>query len=87
MTNKINKIWGVLKSIHNNNKLKNKLYHIIFEAETPDGKLFDVILLISIVLSVLCVSLESVTEISLKYGTLLQVFEWIFTILFTIEYF
>lgn len=87
MTNRINKIWGVLKSIHNNNKLKNKLYHIIFEAETPDGKLFDVILLISIVLSVLCVSLESVTEISLKYGTLLQVFEWIFTILFTIEYF
>ena len=31
--------------------------------------------------------IESVTEISLKYGTLLQVFEWIFTILFTIEYF
>lgn len=70
-----------------NNILKNKLYHIIFEAETPNGKLFDIILLISIVLSVLCVLLESVTDIKLKYGTLLQVFEWIFTILFTIEYF
>ena len=77
----------ILKSIHNNNKLKNKLYHIILKHETPNGKLFDVILLISIVLSVLCVSLESVDSISLKYGTLLQIFEWIFTILFTIEYF
>jgi len=71
----------------NNNKLKNKLYHIIFEAETPNGKLFDILLLISIVLSVICVSLESVTEISVNHGTLLQIFEWIFTILFTIEYF
>lgn len=71
----------------NNNKLKNKLYHIIFEAETPSGKLFDILLLISIVISVICVTLESVTEISVRYGTLLQIFEWIFTILFTIEYF
>ena len=71
----------------NNNKLKNKLYHIIFEAETPSGKLFDILLLISIVISVICVTLESVTEISMRYGTLLQIFEWIFTILFTIEYF
>ena len=56
-------------------------------AETPKGKMFDVILLISIVLSVICVSLESVDSISLKYGVLLRSLEWIFTILFTIEYF
>ena len=87
MTNRINKIWRTLKSIQNDNKLKNKLYHIIYEAETPDGKLFDVILLISIVISVICVSLESVDSISLKYGVLLRSLEWIFTILFTIEYF
>ena len=67
--------------------MKNKLYQIIFEAETPNGKLFDVVLLITIVLSVICVSLESVDSIKNKYGLLLQVFEWIFTILFTIEYF
>ena len=57
----------------NNKKLKNKLYHIIFEAETPSGKLFDVLLLITIVLSVICVALESVTLINVKYGTILKV--------------
>ena len=87
MKNRLNKILWTLKSIHNNIKLKNKLYQIIFEAETPNGKMFDVILLISIVLSVICVSLESVDSISLKYGVLLRSLEWIFTILFTIEYF
>ena len=87
MRNRSNKILWVLKSIHNNIKLKNKLYQIIFEAETPNGKLFDVVLLITIVLSVICVSLESVDSISLKYGVLLRSLEWIFTILFTIEYF
>lgn len=71
----------------NNDKLKNKLYHIIFEAETPSGKLFDVLLLITIVFSVICVSLESVADISSKYGIILRTLEWMFTILFTIEYF
>ncbi|MAR39233.1 MAG: ion transporter [Flavobacteriales bacterium] len=70
-----------------NKKLKNKLYQIIFEAETPSGKLFDVLLLITIVCSVICVSLESVADISSKYGSILRTLEWIFTILFTIEYF
>ena len=87
MRNRLNKILWILKSIHNDIKLKNKLYQIIFEAETPNGKLFDVVLLITIVLSVICVSLESVDSISLKYGVLLRSLEWIFTILFTIEYF
>ena len=87
MRNRLNKILRILKSIHNNIKLKNKLYQIIFEAETPNGKLFDVVLLITIILSVICVSLESVDSISVKYGVLLRSLEWIFTILFTIEYF
>ena len=87
MRNRLNKILWILKSIHNDIKLKNKLYQIIFEAETPNGKLFDVVLLITIVLSVICVSLESVDSISLKYGVSLRSLEWIFTILFTIEYF
>lgn len=87
MTNRLNKILRIFKSIHNNIKLKNKLYQVIFEAETPNGKLFDVVLLITIILSVICVSLESVDSISDKYGVLLRSLEWIFTILFTIEYF
>ena len=69
------------------NSIKNKLYHIIFEAETPTGKLFDIVLLITIFLSVICVILESVVDIKIQYGDVLEKLEWFFTILFTIEYF
>jgi voltage-gated potassium channel len=48
--------------------LAAKLYEIIFEAETPSGKWFDVILLWAIVLSVLVVFLESIADLKLKYG-------------------
>ena len=57
MRNRLNKILWIVKAIHNNIKLKNKLYQIIFQAETPNGKLFDVVLLITIVLSVICLTL------------------------------
>ena len=67
--------------------LKERLWRIVFEAETPVGKAFDVVLLWAIVLSVLAVTLESVDSIEERYGTLLKVAEWVFTILFTLEYF
>jgi len=60
---------------------------IIFEADTFWGKTFDVALIIAIVLSVIIVSLESVTTIRNRFGEWLIILEWIFTILFTIEYF
>ena len=63
-----------------------RLHEIIFEAETPGGKAFDVALLIAIVLSVVAVSLESVADVRAVYGVPLRVAEWVFTILFTIEY-
>lgn len=63
-----------------------RLHEIIFEAETPAGKAFDVGLLVAIVLSILAVCLESVAEVRLQYGPQLRILEWIFTILFTIEY-
>jgi voltage-gated potassium channel len=63
-----------------------KLHEIIFEADTPAGKLFDVILLIAIVLSVLAAMLESVGEVQIRYRKFLYGLEWFFTILFTIEY-
>ena len=66
--------------------LKERLWRIVFEAETPVGKAFDVILLWAIVLSVIAVTLESVDSIRQQYGQLLKVAEWCFTILFTIEY-
>ena len=69
------------------NSIKNKLYHIIFEAETPSGKLFDIILLITIFLSVICLILDSVTDLHQVYGEFFWSLEVFFTILFTIEYF
>jgi voltage-gated potassium channel len=66
--------------------LRARLHEIIFEADTPAGKAFDVALLLAITLSVLAVMLESVGSIRLSYGRVLYVIEWIFTILFTIEY-
>ena len=47
---------------------KNRLHEVIFEADTPLGKLFDVVLLLAIVLSVGVVMLESVPEINAEYG-------------------
>jgi voltage-gated potassium channel len=63
-----------------------KLYDIIFEADTFEGKLFDVILLIAIAGSIIIVMLESVSSIRMGIGNTLRIIEWVFTILFTIEY-
>ncbi|EJF08356.1 ion transporter [Pontibacter sp. BAB1700] len=71
---------------YNSDTLKHKLYSIIFEAETPAGKAFDIMLLLLIIASVVVVSLESVVSLRRDYLPLFQMLEWIFTILFTIEY-
>lgn len=65
---------------------QQRLHDIIYEAETPAGKLFDIILLVAIVLSVLCVMIESVPRYGEAYEEQLIVIEWIFTILFSVEY-
>lgn len=65
---------------------RKQLYIVIFGADTPAGKFFDVVLLWSIVLSVICVFLESISSIRAEYGTLLITAEWIFTAIFTVEY-
>ncbi len=67
-------------------KVKQKLYDIIFEADTPAGKLFDVVLLIVILLSVALVMLESVPGIRQDYHQVLRILEWGITVIFTIEY-
>ncbi|GAA5483742.1 ion transporter [Haloferula sargassicola] len=59
---------------------------IIFEAETPAGKAFDVVLLVLISLSVIAVMAESVKEVRKAVGPQLYVLEWIFTGFFTVEY-
>lgn len=68
------------------NPYKDKIYEVIFEAETPSGKAFDVLLLVTIGLSILSVSLESVSSFSEKYGEILRYLEWFVTVLFTMEY-
>ncbi len=65
---------------------RKRLHEIIFEADTFGGKLFDVLLLIAIFLSVLVVMLDSVNSIHAEHADALLSAEWIFTILFTIEY-
>lgn len=65
---------------------REKLYHIIFESDTPAGKSFDVALLIAILLSILLVSIESVESINQQYGNWIKVGEWVFTALFSLEY-
>lgn len=62
------------------------LYEIIYEADTPMGKWFDLILIFVILLSVLLVMLESVKEIDAKYHDQLLAMEWAVTVFFTIEY-
>ena len=65
---------------------KEKIREIIFGINTESGKRFDLILLILIIISVIGVILNSDSRIEEKYGNLLYITEWIFTILFTIEY-
>lgn len=65
---------------------KTKLHNIIYEADTPAGKWFDIILLITIIASIILVMLESVKSIDAKFHQILNVSEWFITILFTIEY-
>jgi Kef-type K+ transport systems, predicted NAD-binding component len=65
---------------------QKRLHEIIFEAETPAGKFFDITLIGLIIFSLLVVIVESVKEVREQYGTILLAAEWMFTFLFTIEY-
>jgi voltage-gated potassium channel len=75
-----------MDKINTSSPLRARLHEIIFEADTPGGKLFDMLLILSIVTSVILVMLDSVSSIQQSYGRLLYFGEWFFTILFTIEY-
>ncbi len=65
---------------------RDKIHEVIFEADTPLGKQFDVILIVCILASVLVVMLDSVDSIGGKYARLFYILEWFFTIIFSIEY-
>lgn len=67
-------------------KFRKKTYTVIYQANTKAGRLFDLILLGVILISVLLVMLETVADFNLKYHSYLITLEWIITVFFTIEY-
>jgi voltage-gated potassium channel len=67
-------------------QVKDSLYEIIFEADTPRGKAFDIVLLIIISISILLVMLESIPSVNAQHYDLLRVMEWVITIIFSLEY-
>lgn len=65
---------------------RRRMHAVVFEAETPEGKAFDIVVITLILASVVVVVLESVREIREPFGSYLVIAEWCFTILFTVEY-
>lgn len=70
----------------NREKVKAKLYEVIFGTDTPAGRLFDIVLLWTILISIGAVVLESVSSIRVRFGAGLKTIEWVVTVLFTLEY-
>ena len=66
--------------------LRHTLYGVIYQANTPAGRGFDIALIICILASVLTIVLDSVADISQQHGKLLFTAEWVFTAIFTVEY-
>lgn len=65
---------------------RTRLHNTIYESNTAAGKAFDIGLLLVIITSILVVMLDSVESYHNKYGDIFYIMEWVFTILFTIEY-
>lgn len=74
-----------MKEQQPNNSIRHRLHEIIYEADTRAGKIFDVVLLIAILASIVLVMLESVRSFDAKYHYFLDISEWVITILFSIE--
>ncbi len=67
-------------------QFRDRLHTIIFGTDTVAGRLFDIVLLWAILISVVVVMLESVESFDVKFHVILRRLEWVFTILFTLEY-
>ncbi|MCH9699089.1 MAG: ion transporter [Gammaproteobacteria bacterium] len=71
---------------YSNPDFKQQLYTIIYDSHTKAGRWFDIVLIIAILASVVVVMVDSIEAINQDYGQLLFVLEWVFTIIFSIEY-
>ena len=67
-------------------RVRHRTYAVIFGHDTRSGRLFDVLLIVAIITSVLVIMLESVASVRAEYGGALRAAEWFFTLLFTVEY-
>jgi voltage-gated potassium channel len=65
---------------------RRRLHEVIFESETPEGRLFDKVIIAAILVSVAIVVADSVPAVSRRHRTVFDILEWCFTILFTVEY-
>ncbi|MFT3903148.1 MAG: ion transporter [Niabella sp.] len=66
--------------------LRQRLYVIIFQANTPAGKLFDIGLFIAVTMNIFILMLESVPSVSHRYGNLFRMMDYFFLVVFSIEY-
>lgn len=65
---------------------RRALFRIVFESDTPAGRMFDTVVIIAIVLSIAAVMADSIASVKARYGAVLDGIEWMFTLLFTVEY-
>ena len=65
---------------------QSRLHNVIYESNTPAGKVFDISLLVLILASIIVVMLDSIPSYHKKYGDIFYMLEWTFTIIFTLEY-
>ena len=84
--NYFSKLYTRWQHFLHNEMLKQKVYSIVFESDTPKGRLFDIILISSIIVSVLMVILESMHLFSPTAYWVLRLLEYLLTLFFTIEY-
>jgi len=63
-----------------------RVHHVIFHHDTTWAQRFDVALIVAILASVAVVMVDSVRPYHERFGATLLVVEWLFTIVFTIEY-
>ena len=61
-------------------------HEVIFEANTPAGKWFDIGLLVTILISIGAVMLESVNSLGPRWIAGLEGVEWVITLLFSLEF-
>ncbi len=65
---------------------RTRLHTVVFEADTPAGRAFDLVLIALIAISVILVSAETVEGLSPATYRAMRIAEWTLTVVFTIEY-